>query len=139
MAREYLAMMLHLLLGGEPQVALGWPIKLRYADRENQYPTYAWISEGIEGESLGKIMRESPERLETGNIDRESFTQLFLLSFLTCPEDGQPENFKVIEKMVGHSYCDRLWSMFCSSGTTTKVFFGKHTQVLALKDNDLFV
>ena len=97
MAREYTAMMLHLLLGGVKQVALGWPFKLGNVDSDIAMPTYAWVSEQIAGKSLATVMRNSPEKLSKETMDIHCFSQLFLLSFLTCPEDGQPENFKVIE------------------------------------------
>jgi len=40
-------------------------------------------------------MREKPEWLSPGKIEPQSYSELFILSYLTCPEDGQPENFKV--------------------------------------------
>ena len=57
-----------------------------------------------------------------------------MLSFLTCPEDGQPENFKVIDKngriqlfAIDYGQC------FVQAKRTIKVFFGKDKQALALK------
>lgn len=100
MGREYMAMMLHLFMGGDPQLALGWPIILNSGDHEHPQSIYAWISEGFDTESLGDVMENSPHRLSRYNIDMMSFGQLFITDFLICPEDGNPDHFKVLDNGV---------------------------------------
>ncbi len=83
MGREFAVQMVHLLLGGEVQIALGWPLKLTYARKGVQKTYYVWVSSGVFGESLDEVMRRSPDRLTT--LDVESYSQHFLLAYLTCP------------------------------------------------------
>ena len=97
MGREFAVQALHLLLGGENQLSLGWPLKLTMTSKKAKKPNvyYCWISKEIKGNSLADVMRYKPELLKADKIEQESYSQLFLLSYLTCPEDGQPDNFKV--------------------------------------------
>ena len=95
--REWAVEQLHRLLGGICQVAAGYPLKLVYINKESEKVYYAWLSQAIEGPSLGDIMRQKVADIQdwhSFSFNNENYTQLFLLAYLTYPEDGQPENFK---------------------------------------------
>lgn len=132
MGREYAVMMLHLLLGGMPQLALGWPIKLVYANQGIVKSYYAWISEAVEEKSLGYVMINSPERLNKDKVDSLSYSQLFLLTFLCPTEDGQPENFKAKLTQVGKTQFVGIdyGQSFVRALTTIKKFIGSDIKVL---------
>src|SRR5205823_12160167 len=106
-----------------------------YADQGIVRRYYAWISEAIPGESLSHVMVHEPERLQAAQMDMESFSQLFLFTYLTCPEDGQPENFivqrtlknKTRQIAIDYGQC------FVQAESSVKSWYVLNTQVLTIK------
>jgi Putative nucleotidyltransferase DUF294 len=90
--REYAVAYLYEGLGGTP--VPGTLLKLTVETQNNKRLVHwVWVCETVAGETLAKTMERNPQRLSA--LDSSTYTQLFLLALLTCPEDGQPHNFIV--------------------------------------------
>jgi Putative nucleotidyltransferase substrate binding domain/Putative nucleotidyltransferase DUF294 len=88
--QEYAVAYLYEILGGVPVPSL--LVKLRgEAKNGKPYTHWVWVSKTVLGETLAKTMVRNPHRLR--KLDQHTYSQLFILALLTCPEDGQPENF----------------------------------------------
>jgi Ran GTPase-activating protein (RanGAP) involved in mRNA processing and transport len=102
-SRESAVGILHRLLGGR-YVAQGLPVRLIITGKKRPVVEWAWLSEGIAGNTLSQAMDNTPDDLD--KLDAQNYFELFALDFLTSPEDNNPDGLilrRKLNKKTGRS------------------------------------
>lgn len=89
-----------------------------FDDNQKAKSQLALASKAVFGKTLRETLATSPEDLDT--IDMESFSEIFIISLLTCPQDWKSDNL-IVSKMDGkttlvgidndHSFADPIVSV----------------------------
>ncbi|MBY0543946.1 MAG: hypothetical protein K2Q14_00175, partial [Gammaproteobacteria bacterium] len=91
---------------------------------------YCWISEFMEGELLGHVMKQNPDKLTT--LSPQSLSQLYFLTLATCQEDANPFNISVTLDAPYHLRTFDVGHAFVLPTLESRVFSSVHLELKSM-------